>query len=93
MLTDKAHAGVTHDCLLVFAMDILVVDPAHVKSAILETTVKMLDITHHPRHFDASLECQTALHFHLLPRARRSPWPKFTEVRHNNDFIKVCDIT
>jgi hypothetical protein len=26
------------------------------KSAVLEMTVKMLDITHHPRHFEASLE-------------------------------------
>ena len=46
----------SHDCLLVFATDVLVIDPAHLK--ILETTVKMFDITHHLRHFKASLEQQ-----------------------------------
>ncbi len=90
----------TQDCLLVFAMDILVinrvtslcVNPAHVKSALLETTVKMFDITHHPHHFDASLKCQMTLCLHLPPCARRSLWPNFTKARDDNDLIQVNDI-
>src|SRR5258708_36495880 len=91
----------TQDCLLVFATDILVIDrvtslhvnPAHVKSALLETTVKMFDITHHPHHFDASLECQMTLCLHLPPHVRRSPWPDFTKARDDNDLIQANNVT
>ena len=63
------------------------------KSAILETTVKMLGITHYPRHFDASLERQMALRLHLPPGARRSPRPNFTKARDKDDLIQVNDVT
>jgi hypothetical protein len=61
----------------VFTTNILIIDrvtslhinPAHVKSFILETIIKMLDITHHPHHFDASLKGQMALGPHLPLRA------------------------
>src|SRR5229473_7065754 len=76
-----------------FHMDRSSRQPAHMKSALLEMTIKMLDITHHPRHFDASLECQMTLCLHLPPRVRRSPWPDFTKARDDNDLIQVNDVT
>ena len=87
--------------MLVSATDVLVIDrvtslrvnPAHVKSSILETSVKMLDITHHPRRFDASLKSQMALSLHLPLRVRRSPWPSFTKARSDDDFVQVNDVT
>src|SRR5258708_5229918 len=53
------------------------INPAHMKSALLEMTIKMLDIIHHPCHFNASLKRQMTLRLHLPLRARRSPWPDF----------------
>ena len=79
--------------LVTFIWTGLRVNPAHMKSALLEMTIKMLDITHHPRHFDASLECQMTLCLHLPPRVRRSPWPDFTKARDDNDLIQVNDVT
>jgi hypothetical protein len=78
---------VIHDFFFIPAPDVLVVDrltrlridPANVESAILETTVEMLDITHHPCHLYTSLERQTTLRLHLPSRARRTPWPDLTE--------------
>jgi hypothetical protein len=86
--------SVTHDCLRVFATDALVIDrvtslhvnPAFVKSAILETTVKVIYVTHHPRHFDTSLERQMALRPDLPPRGP-------PEARDDSDFIQVNDVT
>jgi hypothetical protein len=45
--------------------------PTIASQIILETAVKMFDMT---RHFEASLEHQMALRLHLPLRARRSPW-------------------
>src|SRR6266571_8989153 len=99
-LTEEAHTSVVHDLLLVLATDVLVinrlacfgVNPANVEPAILETSVEVFDVTHHPRHFDAPFERQTTLSLHLPPCARRSPWSNFSEARDNNDLIKVDDI-
>src|SRR5713226_1306608 len=79
--------------LVTFIWTSLRVNPAHMKSALLEMTIKMLDITYHPHHFDVSLECQMTLCLHLLPRVRRSPWPDFTKARDDNDLIQVNDVT
>src|SRR5216684_2300814 len=61
--------------LITFIWTGLHVNPAHMKSALLEMTIKMLDIIHHPCHFNASLKCQMTLRLHLPPRARRSSCP------------------
>lgn len=100
-LTKESHTSVVHDFLLVSATDFLVVnrftrfgvDPTNVESAILETSVEVLDVTHHPCHFDTPFERQTTLSLHLPPCARRSPWPNFSEASNNDDLIKVDDIT
>ncbi len=60
------------------------------KSAILETAIKVIYVFHHPHHFNASLERQMALH---TPRGRRSPWLNFTKARDDSDFIQVNDVT
>lgn len=99
-LTEEPHTSVIHDFFLVPATDVLVVnrlarfgvDPAYVESAILETSVEVLDITHHPCHFDTPFERQTTLSLHLPPCARRSPWSNFSEASNNDDLIKVDDI-
>src|SRR5229473_587329 len=61
--------------LVTFIWTSLRVNPARMKSALLEMTIKMLDIIHHPCHFNASLKCQMTLRLHLPPRARRSSCP------------------
>src|SRR5258708_13218763 len=63
--------------LVTFIWTGLPVNPAHMTSALLDLTIKMLDITHHPCHFNASLKRQMTLRLHLPLRARRSPWPDF----------------
>src|SRR5216684_4828551 len=63
--------------LVTFIWTSLRVNPAHMKSALLEMTIKMLDIIHYPCHFNASLKHQMTLHLHLPLCARRSPWPDF----------------
>src|SRR5258708_9212433 len=63
--------------LVTFIWTGLHVNPAHIKSALLEMTIKMLDIIHHPCHFNASLKHQMTLCLHLPLHARRSPWPNF----------------
>ena len=101
MLTEESHTSVVHDFLLIPSTDVLVinrlarfgVNPANVECAILETSVEVFDVTHHPRHFDAPFECQTTLGLHLPSCARRSPWSNFSEASDNNNLIEVDDIT
>ena len=89
-----------HDFLLIPATDVLVinrlarfgVNPADVERAILEATVEVFDVAHHPRHFDAPFECQTTFGLHLPSCARRSPWSNFSKPSYDNDFIEVDDI-
>ena len=68
--------------LVTFIWTSLRINPAHMKSALLEMTIKMLDIIHHPCHFNASLKRQMTLRLHLPLHARRSPWPNFGWVWH-----------
>jgi hypothetical protein len=41
---------------------------------------------------DESVKRQMTLRLHLPPRARRSPWPNFTEARDDDDLIQVNDV-
>src|SRR5258708_30090911 len=63
--------------LVTFIWTALRVNPAHMKCALLEMTIKMLHIIHHPCHFNASLKRQMTLRLHFPLHARRSPWPDF----------------
>src|SRR6266404_771892 len=100
VLTKEAHTSVVHDLFLVTTTDVLVinrlarlgVNPTNVECAVLETSVKVLDVTHHPRHFDAPFKRQTTLSLHLPPCTRGSPWANFSETRDDNDLIEVDDV-
>ena len=48
------------------------VDLANVEGAVLETSVEVLDVAHHPGHLDAALDDELATGLHLPASARAS---------------------
>jgi hypothetical protein len=96
-LTNETNTCVRDDVLLVSALDVLVihrfsglgVHPAGVKRAVLETPIEVLDMTHHPRHLDASLDRELPTRLHLPSRARAAPGTNFCEASNYNHLLKV----
>src|ERR1700685_3560967 len=96
-LTNQAHARVGENTLLITSLHILVVDrftalaidPPNIQGAVLEATVKMLDVTHHPCHLNASLYSEFPSRLHLPPRSRASPRPYLSESRDDHDLVEV----
>lgn len=95
--TNQANTGVSQDLLFITTIDVFVIDglaclainPADVKRAVLEATVEMLDVTHHPSHFNTTLDGKFASRLHLPAGTRASPGANFSKSSHDGDFVEV----
>lgn len=75
--------------LVIYRLTTLAVNPANIERAILQTTVKVFDVTHHPRHLNATFNCQFPTSFHLPTSAGATPGADFGETGNNHDLLKV----
>jgi hypothetical protein len=97
LLTNESNASMSENVSLVAASHVLVVNglsgfgvhPTHVQGAIFEATVEVLDITHHPSHFNAALNGEVPSSLHLPPCPRAAPGTDLREACYNDHFVQV----
>jgi hypothetical protein len=88
---------VLHDLLLVLGSNILIVnrlarfgvDPSNVSLSVLELSVKVFDVSHHPRHLDTAFNGELASRFHLPTSSRAAPGADFGEASNNDNLVEV----
>lgn len=49
----------------------------------------MLDVTHHPSHFNAAFDSELSSSFHLPSSSRATPWADFCKTSLDNNLVEV----
>ena len=85
------------DVLLVTGADVLVINrltglginPADVKRTVLQATVEVLDVAHHPGHLDAALNGEFTARLHFPSSAGTAPGTDLGEASDDNDLLEI----
>jgi hypothetical protein len=88
---------VLKDPLLTASTNVLVINritrlginPTNIERAVFETSIKVLDVTHDPGHFDSILDSELATGPHFPASTRTTPWANLAETCDKDDLLEV----